>query len=400
MMTAAAASVGKRECPQGMWGWTVEEPLYHIARSRILELRSSVDDAGDDFYSALVQAYPSAATCSQSKLEELALMLLRDRPDLLMVKQLSKKPDWIDQQTLDLGVDVFLQYSFPSLLSLLYFSLLGGFSAPLITRVLDETGYLTKSSKDAIWRRLNETLDMVVRCMGSGAMEPDGDGFRAALRVRMVHCRVRHRLLQKGWAKGDSDGLPLNVEDMLATLLSFSSNVLHTIKSSCGAPLLSRRQETAYLHLWRYIGYCLGLPEAQLVHLASPEAARGATESLALHLLHPNARSCEIANNILGAISDRPPMRWSLGMHSAVARTLLGAPLSDALKIPSPGLLVRLASALLFVALRLLNVIIPCLYSPEVGRRVRARLRFAVDRALASVPSSQKEASGRCPFAG
>lgn len=385
-----------------MWGWRVEQAKHHIPRDRITSLRSVIDQVGDEFYNALVILHPAAATCSQSKLEELAIGMLREKPEMAMAKQLSTLPAWTDREVLALGADTFLQYSFPSLLSLLYFSLLGGFSAPKITRVLDETGYLTKSSPDATWRRLNETLDMVVRCMGASAMDPNGDGLRATVRVRMVHCRVRHRLLQRGWTASDTDGLPLNVEDMLATLLSFSSNVLHTIKS-CGAPLLSRQQETAYLHLWRYIGYCLGLPEEQLLHLASPEAARGATESLALHLLHPNGRSCEIANGILLAISDRPPMRWSLAMHSAVARSLLGDPLSNALKIPSPGPLVRLGSALLFVALRFLNIVVPCLFNQKVAERVRGRLRWAVDRALASVPPPAAAAvtpSGSCPFAG
>ena len=410
------------------WGWTVEARDHHIPHAKMRPLRFLVDTVGDAFFEAMAAVHPEVLTSSQDVLEATTLSFMStsrasaETVSTRFVDEVTTPPAWLDRSALETGASVFLKYSFTSLLSLLYFSLLVGFSAPKITKVLDATGYLTKSAADATWRRLNETLDMVVRCMGQGAMEThSGDGFKSVLRVRMVHCRVRRRIMQRGWTakagggKGDGDaddadptpdGQPLNEMDMLVTLLSFSSNVLHTIKR-CGAPLLSRQEEHCYLHLWRYIGHLLGVHDEQLVYLSSPEAARGATESLAMSLLYPNSRSQEIANSILRAISSRPPLRWSLGVHAAVARHLLGAPISDALAIQKPGLLIHLYTTFIFVCIRVFNGVAPFFFNSEVAKRVRARLRWAVNQALHSKPSAAAHVAvvapsseGRFPLPG
>ena len=55
-------------------------------------------------------------------------------------------------------------------------------------------------------------------------------------------------------------GVPINQEDIAVTLLAFSVNVLYGIELSLGRPLPA--QEMAdYLHLWRLIGWLMGLDE-------------------------------------------------------------------------------------------------------------------------------------------
>jgi hypothetical protein len=47
---------------------------------------------------------------------------------------------------------------------------------------------------------------------------------------------------------------------MAVTLLAFSFNVLHGIELTLGRPLPASEQAD-YLHLWRYIGWLMGLDE-------------------------------------------------------------------------------------------------------------------------------------------
>ena len=52
---------------------------------------------------------------------------------------------------------------------LLHLSLIGGFSAPKIDKVLTSTGYLTKAGPGA-YRRVLETYQMVAHCLTVGGL--------------------------------------------------------------------------------------------------------------------------------------------------------------------------------------------------------------------------------------
>ena len=80
-------------------------------------------------------------------------------------------------------------------------------------------------------------------------MLPGGRGFEACLRVRLLHASVRARLAGRGWDAA-AYGVPVNQEDMAATLLAFSYNVLVGVELLKGRRL-SPADEDAYLHLWR-----------------------------------------------------------------------------------------------------------------------------------------------------
>ena len=115
-------------------------------------------------------------------------------------------------------------------------------------KVLDATGYLTEQS-DRTFRRLNETFEMVLDSLESiEAMQVGGRGWRSILRVRLLHSSVRLRILSKSTSSSSSsngrtwrsekDGLPINQEDMMGTLLAFSINVLDSIKRIGGPKTL------------------------------------------------------------------------------------------------------------------------------------------------------------------
>lgn len=149
---------------------------------------------------------------------------------------LDTPPSWaVDWAAVERGQAVFVQH-WPAACATLWFtSLVGGFSAPLITEVIRCTGYLT-GPHPGPFRRLLETFQMVLACSlcGDAGLQPGGVGWETVLRVRFLHAKVRRRLLAhgaapqgealRGWESA-TYGVPINQEDLAVTLLAFSLNV-------------------------------------------------------------------------------------------------------------------------------------------------------------------------------
>ena len=317
------------------WGWKIRYRDYQVSTLYLESLRQEVDDLADncllalrdrgisieDFLSQLGPHYRPADPVEYHNDERIQAFL----------EEVYRIPAYVDWQRLHHGQLTFLRNAGPAGFGLLYFSLIGGFSAPKIVKVLDATSYMTTQNCDATWRRLNETFEMVVDCIeDSECMKPGQNGWKSVLKVRFLHSRVRLGILSRGTWDAEALGLPINQEDMVGTLLSFSVNVLETIQRMTGR--LTRVDEDAYLHLWRYIGYLIGIKE-DYNPCTTLEVARGTTESIILHLLHPDKRSGEVARNVLRSVSGRKEriMNWSYAAHSEMARLLLGHPLADAL---------------------------------------------------------------------
>ncbi len=107
-----------------------------------------------------------------------------------------------------------------------------------------------------------------------------GKGYITAKKVRFLHASMRYMLMQpdrfKPWGSKDKPqtfaeylsqvqkpwdnmalGVPVNQEDMAYTLLTFGLVIPRGLEK-WGVPL-SREQKEAFLHLWRVIGYTMGI---------------------------------------------------------------------------------------------------------------------------------------------
>jgi len=192
-------------------------------------------------------------------------------------------PAWADFDQIQRGIEVFLAYLPAAGCALFYRSLVGGFSIPPIVAVLRATRYLVPAGGGAdaaseaaaaaargrrrSRERLLDTGGFLACCVAppppspagaasapaAAALRPGGRGWRAALRVRALHAKVRRRLRASGDWNLERDGVPINQEDMAATLLAFSANVLLGIEIVAGRPLPAAEQRD-YLALWRYLG--------------------------------------------------------------------------------------------------------------------------------------------------
>eukprot|EP01047_Picozoa_sp_COSAG01_P001340 COSAG01_NODE_30_length_36127_cov_41.433234_14_plen_125_part_00 len=88
-------------------------------------------------------------------------------------------------------------------------------------------------------------------------------------------------------------------EDMAATLLAFSYNVLVGIELVTGRPLAPAEQAD-YIALWRYIGWLLGVESTELDPCASPAHAKATLESVrGAH--HPPPVSVRVRVEIMGS---------------------------------------------------------------------------------------------------
>lgn len=283
-------------------------------------------------------------------------------------------PSWVNEEQLKRGQEVFLAYLPAAFLSLYYRSLVAGFSIPKIAAVIQATSYLSPPSRpDQVLQRLMDTGELTTACTGLGvdAMLPGGIGWKTALHVRFLHAKVRFALLKRGGKRRwdvETYGIPINQEDMAATILAFSVNVLYGIDLMSGVSL-SDQERLDYLALWRYIGYMLGVEtegEERVIGLPrmddlppldpcgpgigpkpSPIMHSNAVlQSIIFHLLDPDRTSVEIAHHILKVTDRRPP---SLAMKEIPddfyknelfylrcfnCRLMIGNPLADALDLP------------------------------------------------------------------
>ena len=277
----------------------------------------------------------SSSSSSSSPSSSSSLSLTTMQAIAAFFERYSHLPDWVDWELVVQGRLVFLAYLAPIGLSLYYRSLVPGFSISKIAAVLQATGYLAPpSTRERVQARLEDTGAFLAACLaaeGDGgdpnasSLLPGGAGWKAALRVRVLHAKVRRALLHKKTWKAAELGIPINQEDMAATLLAFSTNALWGCEMILGRPL-PRSERLAYLSFWRYVGWLLGVPvtnnhplilgreqqQEQLLRPLDPcgpgwwpdrpdaiEHSHAMMQSIIRHLMQPDARSVQVAHHLL-----------------------------------------------------------------------------------------------------
>ena len=226
----------------------------HRTGSQLLPLRTRGDPLMD---AALDRLRPRPREDVLTRLRE-----SDDLADAALIEACASYPEWVDWDQVARGQEVYIQQFPLCATTLFYVSLVGGFSAPLITKVLLCTGYLTGPAR-GVMQRLMDTGHMISECCAWGvdAFTPHtGRAWEAVLRVRVLHAKVRRSLRRKDTWDGAAWGIPINQADLGATLLAFSYNVLVGVEKLRGSPLPAADQE-AYIHLWRVVGWLLGIDD-------------------------------------------------------------------------------------------------------------------------------------------
>jgi len=379
-----------------------------IEMDRILELTgiSSNDELSDNFSNtirACAEIYHK-----EEKRRRQKTVFDDNEPSALAIEDLAMYefykhyhdhlPEWVDWDQLQRGIDVFILYSPVAGQALFYLSLVPGFSIPNIAKVLEQTRYLVPpSTPKQVRNRLMDTGGFISTALvpseesglSASSLRPGGTAWITALQVRTLHAKVRRSILTKKGIQWNTKeyGVPINQEDMSATLLAFSVNVLIGIQFVAGEDV-SVDSQRDYIALWRYLGWllgieskeddstfrdifsnktCSGLPpldpcgfringksdDDSIVH------AHATLESIIVHLMHPNEYSGEVARHLL-TMGQTQTESFTLAYlyRSFMCRRFIGNELADALKLPTPNYSIKscFAYALTYFILVLMRI--------------------------------------------
>jgi hypothetical protein len=162
-------------------------------------------------------------------------------------------PAFADPAKIKTGEDIFFEWG-PELILILHcYSLPYCYAAKKGVQVLALTGRLSGNAA----RRIIEVAQMMVDVMQPGGLTAgNGRGRRTLQKVRLMHAAVRHLAGQSPQWNQAWD-VPINQEDLAATLMSFSWIAIDGLRK-LGIELTSEEQ-IAWLHCWQVIGGQLGL---------------------------------------------------------------------------------------------------------------------------------------------
>lgn len=140
-------------------------------------------------------------------------------------------------------------------------SLLKQYAAFKSTNVLTYTKLLPKYP----YRRIISTMQFVLDVMEQNAFEPEGYGIRSIQKLRLVHALIRNRielntlLKTPGLMWNDDWGKPINQQDMIFAVHTFSIEVIHGMIAS--GEYVSPEEAQNYYYAWHLIGRALGVKD-------------------------------------------------------------------------------------------------------------------------------------------
>lgn len=179
-----------------------------------------------------------------------------DAPSCLheIIYQTLTKPTWLNEELVEKGSALCRRSGTKGLMVLRNYCLMGGYESAAINKPLVFTGALKKGAA----KRLTETTEFWVQVIGEKALKTPQNGLKACLKIRLMHAYARVSILDDGKWQANQWGAPLNQWDMIATNLGFSIIFLDGLRK-LGMHVTSQEAKGIF-HLWKYIGYLLGIP--------------------------------------------------------------------------------------------------------------------------------------------
>ncbi|GAB2685694.1 oxygenase MpaB family protein [Mucilaginibacter koreensis] len=239
-------------------------------------------------------------------------------------------PDWADKKQLKAGAAFFAKHA------QLIMNLLGLLSLPYCYAGADGAMvlYLSDRFRNNIGKRLADTAQFVWDVMAPGAFEPEGKGFAACLKTRLMHAAGRYYTVKSGqW--DTAWGKPINQEDMAGTNLSFSLLVIRGLRKF--GVVITYVEQEAYLHLWNVIGYLLGLDASLLP--ADGKQAYNLEEAIRQHQFRPSEQGKTLTASLIQYFSFVTPRTYfSITQLVHTMRYLLGDEIADMLALPKDTL--------------------------------------------------------------
>ena len=249
--------------------------------------------------------------------------------------QLQEIPAWYDETLANLGARFCMRTGVNALMILRDFTLMGGYDFAYLNKPL----ILTEALKKGAVKRLKGTLEFWINVTRENALTLNSEAYQLIIRTRLMHSYARLKIKEKtkDWDI-ENWGEPINSWDMIATYTGFSLVFMQGLKKV--GILISAEEEKGLFHLWKYIGYLLGIPAEYL-----PDNRQQAVEQfywwttiqekgdhdsaqLARALLNEN-----LENTIYKHLFQR---KMLMNLHQSMNWFLLDQEINERLKIPKP----------------------------------------------------------------
>jgi hypothetical protein len=163
-------------------------------------------------------------------------------------------PPWTNPDLVAAGQERFARWGSHVFTALYAASLPSAYACRRGVQVLGLTARLETDTK----RRLNETAQFHLDVMEPGALNAGGRGYADVRHVRLMHAAVRWLIQNDPRVEWDPAwGTPINQEDLLETLLTFTEIVFEVFDRT--GIVYSVEDADAYLHTWSLIGHYLGV---------------------------------------------------------------------------------------------------------------------------------------------
>ncbi len=224
--------------------------------ANLVPLLFEKDDVADDVVSDLLDGHNFSKLLQTVTDFAIGHSEISSAPDSIkkLVEQMHEIPSWVDQELLDLGSEVCNKSGKSGLIVLRNYSLMLGYQSAAINKPLIATGALHSGAV----KRIADTTNFWYAVTGRNALATKNDGFVYCLRTRIVHSYSRIMIKKNlPWELSDH-GEPLNYWDMQATYIGFSLVFMQGLKK-LGLTISDKETEAVY-HLWKYIGYLIGIP--------------------------------------------------------------------------------------------------------------------------------------------
>lgn len=250
--------------------------------------------------------------------------------------QMQEIPEWLDIQSVNIGARFCMRAGTNALIILRDFTLMGGYDFAYLSKPL----IFTEALKKGAVKRLKDTLEFWVNVTRENALAPNSEAYQLIVRTRLMHSYARLKIKEKTekW-NYQNWGEPINSWDMIATYTGFSLVFMQGLKKL--GVQISEEEEKGLFHLWKYIGYLLGIPAAFL-----PDNRQQAVEQfywwtsiqdkgdhdsaqLALALLNEN-----LENTIYKYPFQR---KMLMNLHQSMNWFLLDKEINERLNIPKPS---------------------------------------------------------------
>lgn len=175
-----------------------------------------------------------------------------------LIESVEAAPPWLDPALMAQGARFLQSTGLHGMRVLRDAGLMAGYQASAINQTLVQTGALNRGAQ----RRVAETTSWWLECTADGGMARESAGWKTTLHVRVMHALLRQNVHQRDSWDAATWGLPINQVDMQATYLAFSVVQLLALRAT--GFVVTPADSRAVMHLWRYIGWLMGVDERWL----------------------------------------------------------------------------------------------------------------------------------------